>query len=302
MPSRVKNIFLGNALHNEESRHQRLSNPIALAVFSSDALSSTRMRPARSFSILAVAGTANLYLTWPIALAIGVLLIIVVTSYRQTIKAYPQGGGSYRVASDNLGTNAGLVAGRVAARRLRTHRRRVRLGGYGCRDVGDSRCMPYRVEIALFFVAILAVANLRGVKESGGLFAVPTYGFITLMVVTIGTGFYLYLTGGVAAITVPAGEAIEATGALTIMLILQGLRVGLRGDDRRRGDRRRSRGVPGAHGEERPPSPSRGWRASCSSCSSGCRGSRCTRRCSPRTRRSSASSRGSSSEPACSTS
>ena len=111
MASRVKNIFLGDPLHNEESRHQRLSNPIALAVFSSDAISSVAYATGEIILVLSLAGAAVLHLAWPIALAIGVLLIIVSLSYRQTIRAYPSGGGSYIVAKENLGEMAGLVAG-----------------------------------------------------------------------------------------------------------------------------------------------------------------------------------------------
>ncbi len=226
MPSRVKSLFLGNALHNEESGHQRLSNPIALAVFSSDALSSTAYATGEILLILAMAGSAYLYLTWPIALAIGVLLVVVVTSYRQTIKAYPLGGGSYRVASDNLGTNAGLVAGAsLLVDYVLTVAVSVSAGTAAVTSAIPASA-PYRVEIALFFVAVLAIANLRGVKESGGLFAVPTYGFVSLMVVTIVTGFYLYLTKGAAAIQVPAGEPIEATTALTVMLVLKAFASG----------------------------------------------------------------------------
>lgn len=227
MPSRVKNIFLGDPLHNEESRHQRLSNPIALAVFSSDALSSTAYATGEILLVLAIAGASHLSLTWPIAIAIGILLIIVVTSYRQTIKAYPQGGGSYRVASDNLGTSAGLVAGAsLLVDYVLTVAVSVSAGTAAVTSALPAAA-PYRVEIALFFVALLAVANLRGVKESGGLFAVPTYGFIILMVITIFTGFFRYFTGGPAAITVQAaGELIEGTAPLTIMLVLKAFASG----------------------------------------------------------------------------
>src|SRR5664279_2378598 len=111
MPNRVKNIFLGDPLHNEESRHQRLSNFIALAVFSSDAISSVAYATGEIILVLSIAGAAFLHLAWPITLAIATLLVIVSISYRQTIRAYPSGGGSYIVARENLGDFAGLVAG-----------------------------------------------------------------------------------------------------------------------------------------------------------------------------------------------
>ena len=111
MPGQWKTLLLGDPLHNKESQHQRLSNPVALAVFSSDALSSVAYATEEILLMLVLAGSAALSLAMPVAIAIGVLLIIVATSYRQTIKAYPGGGGAYIVAKENLGTNVGLVAG-----------------------------------------------------------------------------------------------------------------------------------------------------------------------------------------------
>jgi len=116
MPSTLKNVLLGNPLHTREAEHQRLSNPIALAVFSSDALSSVAYATEEILLMLILAGSLALKLALPIAIAIGVLLIIVVTSYRQTIKAYPSGGGAYIVAKENLGTIPGLIAGGFASR------------------------------------------------------------------------------------------------------------------------------------------------------------------------------------------
>jgi len=227
MRSNVKSIFLGKAIHNEESAHQRLSNPVGLAVFSSDALSSTAYATGEILLILAVAGTSALRLTWPIAIAIGMLLILVVTSYRQTIKAYPKGGGSYRVASDNLGIYAGLAAG---AALLVDYTLTVAVSvsaGTAAVTSALPELIPFKIEIAVGFVILLALANLRGVKESGALFAVPTYGFVVLMVLTILTGFYRYFTGGPDAIAVPAAaELIEATAPLTLFLILKAFASG----------------------------------------------------------------------------
>ncbi len=226
MPS-MKRLLLGRALHNEESAHQRLSNPIGLAVFSSDALSSTAYATGEILLILAVAGTSALTLTWPISIAIGLLLILVVTSYRQTIKAYPKGGGSYRVASDNLGIYAGLVAG---AALLVDYTLTVAVS-VSAGTAAVTSALPevarFRVEIAVGFVILLALANLRGVKESGALFAVPTYGFVALMVLTILTGFFRYFTGGADAIAVPPpAEVIEMAAPLTLFLIMKAFASG----------------------------------------------------------------------------
>src|SRR5512139_1016169 len=111
MANRFKNILLGDPLHNEEFAHQRLSNPIALAVFASDALSSTAYATGEILIVLVAAGSAVLHLAWPISVAIGILLTVVTISYRQTIKAYPGGGGAYIVSKENLGTFPGLTAG-----------------------------------------------------------------------------------------------------------------------------------------------------------------------------------------------
>jgi len=111
MPNTLKKMFLGRAINNDQASHQRLSNPVALAVFSSDALSSVAYATEEILLALVVAGTGALAIAWPIALAIGALLVIIAFSYRQTIKAYPSGGGAYIVAKENLGDFPGLVAG-----------------------------------------------------------------------------------------------------------------------------------------------------------------------------------------------
>ena len=111
MARTLKQALLGDPLHTREVGEQRLSNPVALAIFSSDALSSVAYATEEILLMLVVAGSGALLLATPIAIAIGVLLVIVVVSYRQTIKAYPSGGGAYVVAKENLGTIPGLVAG-----------------------------------------------------------------------------------------------------------------------------------------------------------------------------------------------
>ena len=122
MAAELKRFIIGRALRTEQAAHERLSKKTALAVFSSDALSSTAYATEEILLVLAVAAAygqmgAFRYVV-PISIGIGVLLVIVATSYRQTIHAYPSGGGAYIVAKENLGTNAGLVAGRIAAGRL----------------------------------------------------------------------------------------------------------------------------------------------------------------------------------------
>jgi len=227
MASRVKNFFLGDPLHNEESRHQRLSNPIALAVFSSDAISSVAYATGEIVLVLALAGSTYLHLAWPISVAIAVLLVIVAISYRQTIRAYPGGGGSYIVAKENLGNTAGLIAG---ASLLVDYVLTVAVSisaGTAAITSAFPKLVPFRVEIALALILLLAVGNLRGVKESGAVFSVPTFLFISLIGTTILYGLFLYFTKGAAAIQIPPSEEpIVAVQELTIFLILKAFASG----------------------------------------------------------------------------
>lgn len=227
MASRVKNFLLGDPLHNEESRHQRLSNPIALAVFSSDAISSVAYATGEIILVLSLAGSAFLHLAWPISIAIGILLVVVSISYRQTIRAYPSGGGSYIVARENLGDFAGLVAG---ASLLVDYVLTVAVSiasGTAAITSAFPRLTPFTVEICLLFVAVLAVGNLRGVKESGAVFSVPTYTFIVLMVGTVIFGVFTAITKGTTALQVPSShEAIQPLQAMTAFLLLRAFASG----------------------------------------------------------------------------
>ena len=227
MPSRVKNIFLGDPLHNEESRHQRLSNFIALAVFSSDAISSVAYATGEIILVLSIAGAAFLHLAWPISVAIAALLVVVAISYRQTIRAYPSGGGSYIVARENLGDMAGLIAG---ASLLVDYVLTVAVSiasGTAAITSAFPQLLPWTVPICLFFIAILAVGNLRGVKESGAVFSVPTYAFIFLTAGMVIWGVFVVATRGVGAIQVPSShEAIAPLGAFSLFLLMRAFASG----------------------------------------------------------------------------
>jgi len=232
MTTPIKRFLLGDPLRTEESQHQKLTNPVALAVFSSDAISSVAYATGEILIVLSIAGTHFLRYGWPIALAIAVLLVIVVSSYRQTVHAYPQGGGSYRVSKENLGTIPGLVA---AASLLVGYVLTVAVS-ISAGTAAITSAFPALVDgpvnltvpIALVFVVILAVGNLRGVKESGAVFSLPTYLFIAVMLVMIVSGFYIMLTQGVEAIKVPSASLglAEATEALTLVLVLRAFAAG----------------------------------------------------------------------------
>ncbi|PKQ29300.1 MAG: amino acid permease [Actinobacteria bacterium HGW-Actinobacteria-10] len=225
MASVLKRLLLGSPLHNKEAAHQRLSNPVALAVFSSDALSSVAYATGEVVLMLALAGAAALTLTLPIALAVGTLLLIVVTSYRQTIRSYPGGGGAYIVAKENLGAIPGLVAG---ASLLLDYVLTVAVSisaGVAAITSAWPASAPYRVEMALAFIAMLAIANLRGVRESGAIFAGPTYAFVLLVGLTVVAGLVRFATGDPFSVPV-APDAHFGTQALTTFLILKAFSSG----------------------------------------------------------------------------
>lgn len=225
MAGPLKRLLLGNPLHNREAMHQRLSNPVALAVFSSDALSSVAYAPGEIMLMLALAGTAALSLTLPIALSIGVLLIVVVLSYRQTIREYPGGGGSYIVAKENLGTIPGLIAG---ASLLVDYILTVAVSiaaAVAAITSAQPQLLKYTVPIAIGFVVLLAVANLRGVKESGALFAGPTFLFILLIAFMVLAGLMRFVTGDPLVVP-PPHETVEPLQTLGVFLVLKAFASG----------------------------------------------------------------------------
>jgi amino acid transporter len=227
MTSRVKNVFLGDPLHNRDSQHQRLGNFIALAVFSSDAISSVAYATGEILLVLSLAGAAFLHLAWYISLAIAVLLVVVAASYRQTIRAYPQGGGSYVVARENLGDFAGLVAGgSLLVDYVLTVSVSIAAGTAAITSAFPALA-PYAVPICLFFIVILATGNLRGLKESGAMFSALTYTFISVAVFMVVWGIFTYLTKGASAIRVPSStETLKSVAPLSALLILRAFASG----------------------------------------------------------------------------
>ncbi|HKB24839.1 MAG TPA: APC family permease [Methylomirabilota bacterium] len=175
---RLKRLFVGSPLPTAQQRHERLGRATALAVFASDALSSVAYATEEILLVLILAGTVALSYSLPIAIAIAILIAIVVSSYRQTIRAYPQGGGAYIVSKDNLGTTAGLVAG---AALLIDYVLTVAVSvaaGVAALTSAVPFLFRYRVPLCVLAVVVVSVANLRGLRESGKLFAAPTYLFV----------------------------------------------------------------------------------------------------------------------------
>ena len=170
--------ILGMPLATSRSMEQRLSKLKALAVFSSDALSSTAYATEEMLLVLVLVGAAHLYLALPVSITIVALMLMVVVSYRQAIRAYPKGGGAYAVARENLGLWPGVIA---AASLMVDYILTVAVSvsaGVAAITSFLPELLDYRVEMALVFVALLSLGNLRGLRESGTIFAVPTYVFL----------------------------------------------------------------------------------------------------------------------------
>ena len=224
----IKFLF-GKPLSSEELRDQRLPKLKALPVFSSDALSSVAYATEEILRVLILAGAAALSFSVPIAIAICVLIIILGASYWQTIHAYPNGGGSFTVASENLGMWPSLLA---AAALLIDYVLTVAVSvSAGVRAVTSAFpfLLHYTVILCLISVAIIAIMNLRGVRESATAFAFPTYAFITLILILIGVGLYQYYTGAIipAPAMRPAHIALHpAMESISILLILRAFSAG----------------------------------------------------------------------------
>ena len=222
---RLRRILLGAPIATSQAHHERLSPFIGLPVFSSDSLSSVAYATEAILSILVVASAAALNLQIWISLAIVVLIVIIAISYQQTIHAYPSGGGSYIVASENLGETAGLFAG---AALLIDYILTVSVsvaGGVVAITSALPALHPYLIPLALAFTGFVAFANLRGVRESGALFAVPTYGFILAMVAMIAWGGYRAVAGGPVHQQVIADHTQTLTH-ISLFLVLRAFAAG----------------------------------------------------------------------------
>ena len=233
MATAIKRILVGRALRTEQAAHERLTKKTALAVFSSDALSSTAYATEEILLVLAVAAAAtnggSFGYVVPVSVGIAVLLAIVATSYRQTIHAYPSGGGAYIVAKENLGQTPGLIAGAaLLVDYVLTVSVSIAAGVAAITSaVQGTRYAwlnDHKVILCLVFIAFIAIANLRGVRESGALFATPTYVFVVSFLFMIVFGlFHYFIYGGAAAI--PTQEELKTAEGyhlqpLTLFLLL----------------------------------------------------------------------------------
>jgi amino acid transporter len=224
----VGRILIGKPLETKDLPHQAISKPVGLAVFASDALSSTAYATEEILIILGLAGggAVLLGLSLPIAIAIAILLVIVTISYRQTIYAYPSGGGAYIVARDNFGELPAQIAG---AALLTDYILTVAVSiSSGVAQITSAfpGLLPLKVDIAVGVIILMTIVNLRGVKESGRIFAVPTYFFLAMMFFTLIVGAIQYFTGNLSIVT--DVEAIHHTvlEPLGVFLILRAFSSG----------------------------------------------------------------------------
>ena len=238
----LKRFLVGNPISTEHADHERLNKKTALAVFSSDALSSVAYSTEAILLVLLAAGTIATGYLVPIAIGITVLLVILVLSYRQTIHAYPSGGGAYIVAKDNLGTQSGLIAGAsLLVDYILTVAVSVSAGVAAITSAAQGTrfefLQDHRVAICIFLVVFIAFINLRGVRESGAIFAGPTYLFIFAMLALVAVGFYHYYTTGDVMPT-PAADQLhfdssiesigqgELTGFALVWLLMRAFAAG----------------------------------------------------------------------------
>jgi amino acid transporter len=218
---RLKLKLLGKPLHSDELEHQRLGKPTALAVFASDNLSSVAYATEEILHVLVpVAGLIAFSLVFPITVAMCVVLGFLILSYRETIKEYPSAGGAYLVTKDNFGPTVAQVAG---ASLLTDYILTVAVSasaGTAALTSAAGALEPFRVPIALSFIAIIAYGNLRGVRESGRIFAVPTYFFMVNMGFLLAIGLVRYLSGDLPVVGHPIPGNVhwgEASGVGLLM-------------------------------------------------------------------------------------
>ena len=201
MPYNLKRLLVGKAKRTAQAAHERLTKKTGLAVFASDALSSTAYATEEILLVLAVAYAFGqrdaFHYVVPITFAIVIVLVIVAISYRQTIFAYPSGGGAYIVAKENLGTMPGLVAGAaLLVDYVLTVSVSISAGvaaiTSAAQGTGWAWIADHKVLFCLVLIGLIALANLRGVRESGALFAAPTYSFVISFLFMIGYGLIYY--------------------------------------------------------------------------------------------------------------
>jgi amino acid transporter len=230
---RAKRVLLGPALRTSQLLHQRISKRVALAVFSSDPISSTAYATEEILLVLVFAGTAATALALPISIAIAGLLGILVLSYRQIIKVYSSSGGAYVVSRDNFG---GLVASVAGSALIIDYVLTVAVSvsaGTAALTSAFHALEPWRVPIAVGFVVLLAWGNLRGLRESGRIFAIPTYLYVVGMAIVVLLGIWHWAFGDLGPITYTTVQQPQVAGfgaalvPVTLFLVLHAFSAGV---------------------------------------------------------------------------
>jgi amino acid transporter len=226
MFSGLKRFFVGRPLPTALARHERLSKFTGLAIFASDNLSSVAYATEEVLRVLIVAGAAAMALSMPIGAAIACVIVIVINSYRQTILAYPQGASDYIVAKDNLGTLSGLVAGSALLIDYTLTVAVSTSAGIAALTSAFPALYEYRVVLCVAAIALIAVGNLRGVRESGRWFSLPSFLFVIGFFALIGWGLARYFFG-----TMPPPRALppaptDTLAPLTMFLVLHAFASG----------------------------------------------------------------------------
>jgi len=218
----IRSLLIGRRLATADAPHQTVGKLVGLAVFSSDALASTAYSTQEMLLVLAAAGVAGLFFVTPLTIGVILLLAILTISYEQTIHAYPGGGGAYIVARDNLGELPAQVAG---AALLTDYILTVSVSvSSGVANIVSAvpGLYPYSVWMAVALVLLVMLINLRGVRESGIIFAIPTYFFVVMMYFTIGFGMVRLFAGNLGTVVdPPALETLHELQGLTFFLVLR---------------------------------------------------------------------------------
>jgi amino acid transporter len=218
----LKHLLVGKPIPSHQAHHERYTKSSGLAILSSDALSSVAYATEEILRTLLIAGTASLWLVTPIGCVIAGLMLVIAFSYRQTIHAYPGGGGAYRVARENIGTTAGLVA---AAALLLDYVLTVAVSiaaGVAAVTSAFPAWHVNTVELSLGFLVLIAIGNLRGIRESARIFSVPTYFFLGSMGILLAVGLFKVLTGDIAPIESGAAPFVPSeTASLSVFLVLR---------------------------------------------------------------------------------
>lgn len=220
---KIKKFIIGDVLPNWEYKHQKLSKKIALAVFSSDALSSVAYATEEIFLVLITVGSFALVHSIPISLLIIFLLLMLVISYRQTISEYPKGGGAYIVSKENLGEIPGLTA---ASALLLDYILTVAVSisaGVAALTSAFPELIPIKIEISIFAIFLIMLINLRGIKESGIIFSIPTYMFLLSFLFMIIIGFLRYFNGNIQAL---AYQEIAFSSGVSLFLLMRAFSSG----------------------------------------------------------------------------